>query len=99
VQRDPRYRKEGADLIRDLNVKLTDALLGSSYEIDTFDGKIEVKIPKGISHGELLRIKGKGIVIDEKRRGDLLLKVKINIPSHLSRKAKKLIEDLRSEGL
>ncbi len=41
----------------DLGVKLTDALLGAEQYIKTLDGEIKVKIPEGVTHGEILRIK------------------------------------------
>lgn len=92
------FRKEGAHLLADLDVKLTDALLGSEYEFNTLDGQIKVSIPSGVKHGELLRIKKKGVPMGNKR-GDLMLRVQIRIPNKLSRKAKKLIKELREEGL
>ncbi len=94
-----KFRKEGAHIISDLDVKLTDALLGFEYEVETLDGPIKVKIPKGVTHGELLRIKGKGVPYSGDKRGDLLLRIQIKIPAKLSRKAKKLVEQLREEGI
>jgi len=93
------FKKEGVDLKMDLAVKLSDALLGADYLIETLDGKIEVKIPKGVSHGELLKVRGKGVPVSENRRGDLFIKIKIKLPNKLSRKAKQLVEDLKKEGI
>ena len=98
VRPDPVYRKNGANLVRQLEVKLSDALLGSEYEIETLEGKLKVKIPQGIQPGEVLRVKEKGIPIG-KKRGDLLLSVLIKIPEKLSKKSKEHIEKLREEGL
>ena len=91
--------KEGNDLIMSLNVKLTDALLGGSYSVDTLDGPLSVKIPAGISHGEILRVRDKGVPTDSGSRGDLLIRVHITLPSKLSKKAKKAVEELRAEGV
>lgn len=99
VEDHPKFNKEGPNLLMDLPVKITDALLGSKYEIETLDGELELKIPKGSSHGDVLRVKGKGVPIDNSRRGDLLIKLKLEIPGKLSRKARKLVEDLREEGV
>jgi len=93
------FKKQGNDLIMDLGVKLSDALLGSEYSIETLDGKLKVKIPKGITHGEILRIKDKGVPISERRRGNLLITLNIKLPNKLSRKAKKLVEELKNEGV
>jgi len=92
-------RKDGSHLRMELNVKLSDALLGGSYTVKTLDGDISVKIPAGISFGEVLRVKGKGIPIEGSRRGDLLISVVIALPKKLSKKAKGLIEDLGKEGI
>ena len=92
-------KKQGNDLVMDLGVKLTDALLGADYNVETLDGKLELKIPKGVSHGEILRIKDKGVPISERKRGNLLFVVNIKLPNKLSRKAKKLVEELRGEGV
>ncbi|MEA2112876.1 MAG: molecular chaperone DnaJ [Patescibacteria group bacterium] len=93
------FKKEGLNLKMDLAVKLSDALLGSEYVVETLDGKIKVKIPKGVSHGEMLRVRDKGVPITESRRGDLFIKIKITLPNKLSRKAKKLVEELKGEGV
>lgn len=91
-------KREGNNLVAPLPVKLTDALLGSVYKVVTLDGDIEIKIPAGVKHGELLRIKGKGVGT-EGRRGDFLVRISIETPTKLSRKAKKLVEELKQEGI
>ena len=93
------FKKEGYNLIMNLNVKLSDALLGGEYNINTLDGDIKVKIPEGIAFGEILRIKGKGVVTNKNKRGDLLIKITIELPRKLSREARKAIEDLKKEGV
>jgi len=99
VQSHPLYRKEGYHLIRTLDVKLTDAILGSKYKIETFDGDVTVKIPKGIKTGTLLRIKGHGVRANSLQRGDILLQVNVQIPDKLSKEQKKLIEELKKLDL
>lgn len=93
------FRKEGANLVMDLPVKLTDALLGTSVSVTTIDDKtLEVKVPPMTKTEETLRIRGKGVRY-EQGSGDLLIKVSAALPKKLSPKAKKAIEDLKSEGL
>ncbi len=99
VPEHPVYRKEGYHLVRTLEVKLTDALLGAKYDIETLDGNVTVKIPKGINTGTLLRIKGEGVRAGGWDRGDILLQVKVLIPDSLSKEQKKLIEELQEKGL
>lgn len=99
VEEHPHYRKEGYHLVRNLDVKLTDAILGAKYKIETLDGDVTVKIPKGIKTGTLLRIKGQGVRVNALQRGDILLKVSVQIPEKLSKQQKKLIEELKKLDL
>jgi len=93
------FRREGANLVMNLPVKLTDALLGTIANIETLEGKtLEVKIPTMKRAEELLRVRGKGIPT-EGDRGDLLIHLEVALPHKLSGKAKKSVEDLKSEGL
>lgn len=100
VEQHATIKRDGATLTTNLPIKLTDALLGSSYSVETLDGPINIKIPAGITHGELLRIKGKGVPIGSgSSRGDFMVKISIETPKKLSRKAQKLVEELRGEGI
>ncbi len=99
VTSDPRFKKEGANLVTDLSVKLSDALLGADYKVATLDGDEPLTIPQGISHGELIRIKGRGVPQGRGKRGDLFVRIKITLPQKISRSAKNLIEKLREEGI
>jgi molecular chaperone DnaJ len=99
VQNDVRFKKDGNNLITELSVKLTDALLGAPYTIQTLDGDYSLDIPAGVTHGEMLRIPGKGVPVQRTKRGDLFVKVKINLPQKLSRNARSIIEKLKEEGI
>ncbi len=94
------FKKEGTNLLLDLKVKLTDALLGGVYLVETLEGKtIEVKIPAGVSFDEILRVRGKGVPYEHGKRGDLLITVSIELPRKTSKQARELIEKLRKEGI
>lgn len=95
----PVFKRDGHDLVMNLNLKLSDALLGIKYPIETLDGKIEVTIPEGVSINEVLRVRGKGVPISKGKRGDLLIKLNIKLPGKLSHKAHGLIEELKKEGI
>ncbi len=104
VRKHPYLRKEGYNLIMDLSVLLTDALLGAEKTIHTLDGEITLKIPSGIKHGTILRVKGKGVPTNELARqsggrGDLYVRILIQFPEKLSKEAKRLVEELKKEGL
>jgi DnaJ-class molecular chaperone len=99
VKRHPHLRKEGVHLVTEQSIKVTEALLGTKKEIDSVDGKLTIKIPEGVRHGEILRVKGKGVPYTTTNNGDLLVKINIDVPKKLSKKARKAIEELQSEGL
>lgn len=93
------YKKDGNNLITTLNIKLSTALLGGDYKLSTLDGDIDLKIPSGISFGEVLRVKGKGVPTGKNSRGDLYVNLNIELPSKLSKSAAKIVEELKKEGV
>ncbi|MFA5933695.1 MAG: molecular chaperone DnaJ [Candidatus Paceibacterota bacterium] len=93
------FRREGANLLMDLNIKLSDALLGTEYKLETLDGPLTVKIPEGISPNEILRVKEKGVPISKSKRGDILITIHIKLPHKLSKNSRELIEKLKEEGV
>ncbi|HUD02565.1 MAG TPA: J domain-containing protein [Candidatus Paceibacterota bacterium] len=99
VQSDARFKKDGTNIVTELSVKLSDALLGGEYTIATLDGDQPLTIPPGVTHGELLRMSGRGVPSTRGKRGDLFVKVKIILPQKLSKTAKGLIEKLKEEGI
>jgi len=92
------FHREGANLVMTLDIKLSDALLGAEYTIPTLEKDIKLKIPEGATFGEILRVREKGIPVNGKR-GDLLVKLNINLPRKISKKAKNAIEELKKEGI
>lgn len=106
VRKHPYLRKEGLNLVMDLYVKLTEALLGSERTIATLDGEVVLKVPTGTKHNTILRIKNKGVPYGANHistkssgRGDFYVRVLIDIPEKLSKSAKKIVEELKKEGL
>ena len=112
VEEHSAFRKEGFNLVMDLPVKLTTALNGGTVDIKALnpdvDGTIELKIPVGTSHGEILRIKGKGVPYETRgaftgntheKRGDLLVVTHVQMPKKLSKNAQQLVDELKKEGI
>lgn len=99
VKADAAFTREGNHLQTILPIKLSDALLGGSYTIKTLDGEQTVEVPAGITHGEVVRIRGRGVPYGRGNRGDLLVRIDIEFPKKLSSAARKLVEQLRNEGL
>lgn len=98
VQPDQRFRREGYNIITELPIKITDALLGSEYTVETPDGPMSITVPPLRSADEILRVKGKGVPGGGKR-GDLLIRVRVTFPNKLSKESKETIERLKKEGI
>ncbi len=99
VKPHPVFKKDGANLVINAPLKLTDALLGTILSIQTIEGKVlDVKVPPMTGTEETLRLRGKGIST-ERGDGDLLIRLTATMPKKLSGKAKKAIEELKGEGL
>jgi molecular chaperone DnaJ len=92
------FKREGSNLVMNMDIKLSEAMLGVERKIPTLDGDITVKIPEGVSIGETLRVKEKGVP-SGRSRGDLLIKLNIKLPTKLSRHAREIIEKLKDEGI
>ena len=90
--------REGDNLRSTIHIKLTDALLGTDYSVETLDEPTSIRIPEGVKNGEVLRIRNKGVKSGS-GRGDFLVRVMIDIPQKLSRRARKLVEELKEEGI
>ena len=89
-------KRDGLNLLYDLHISFTDAVLGGNAEIPTVGGKVKVKIDEGTQGGKVLRLKGKGIPeLNGYRTGDLLVNVNIWTPQKLSKNEKEVIEKLR----
>ncbi len=99
VKKHKTFHKEGNDLIMNLDVKLSDALLGAKIDIQTLDGLSALKIPEGINTGDILQIKGKGVPNQSRGRGDILVHIRVALPKKLSKSAKEAIEKLKEEGM
>jgi molecular chaperone DnaJ len=99
VQPSKEFGRDGFTLLKELPVSFTQAALGTKMILKTLDGDIELKIPSGTQSGTVLKVKNKGVphINDSGRRGDLLITVRVIVPSKLSKKEKELLKQLASE--
>ena len=94
------YKRDGNDIYIDLPVTITDLCLGTKKEIKTMDGYVDLKIKEGSQPGDILKIKGKGVTSDDSwKKGDFYCVLKLIIPSGLSRKQRKILEELEDTDL
>ena len=97
-ERDPQLVRDGNDLIHNLNITVTTALLGGTVEVPTVGGRAKIKIAPGTHAGKVLRLGGKGLPdVNGYGRGDELVVVDITIPSKLSAEEKRLVEQLAGQ--
>lgn len=101
VRPDPRFTREGPHLLTTVPISFSQSSLGDKIEVTLLDDKkIKLKIPAGTQSGKIFRVSGKGAgSVGSSRFGDLLITVQIKTPTHLSRKQKKLLEEMSEEGL
>ena len=91
----PELIRDGNDLIHNLNITVTTALLGGEVEVPTIDGKARIKIAPGTHAGKVLRLRGKGLPdVNGYGRGDIMVVVDITIPTSLTSEEKKLVKEL-----
>ncbi|MFC1988862.1 DnaJ C-terminal domain-containing protein, partial [Chloroflexota bacterium] len=89
------FERKGNDLHTEVGVPLTVAMLGGEVQVPTIKGKLALKIPPETQSGRAFRLNGQGMPhLGNSSRGDLLAKVKVILPTKLSKEEKKLFEQL-----
>lgn len=96
VREDPRFRREGDDLVHEMDLSIPDAVLGKKVVVDGILGPVKVEIPKGSQPGDAIRVPGEGMPrLGTRSRGDLWIRVDVEVPRDPPRAIRKLYEQLR----
>jgi len=92
------YARDGADVVMDLPVSISEAALGADVTVPTPDGgKVKLKVAPGTADGKVLRVPGKGAPkLKGKGTGDLKVRVKIAVPQKLTAEQKELLKRFES---
>ncbi len=101
VENKTNFQRKGADLYQKITLNLTQAILGDKIDIKLLSGKtVSLKIPPGTPSGKIFRIAGKGLPrLGGYGQGDLYINTILSVPKKLTKKQKKLIDELKKEGL
>ncbi len=95
VREDPRFVRDGDDLVTAVDVSAPLAALGTTVEVPTVDGAVELEIPAGTQPHETLLIRGSGMPsVRGRRSGDLRAVVNVVVPRHLKPRQRELLEQL-----
>jgi len=96
IENRTKFKLEKSNLYSTVDLDLYSAILGGEITVDTFDGKVKLKVMPGTQNGTQVKLKGKGFPVYKKEDhfGDLYITYQIIIPTHLSEKEKELFEEL-----
>lgn len=94
---DVRFQRAGADLWQEAALTVADAVLGTTLSVPTLEKPAEVTVPAGTQPGAVLRLRGKGLPrFGGSRRGDIYLRLLVDIPRQLAPDERALYERLRT---
>lgn len=96
----PFFVREGADVVMELPISIAEAALGTEVRIPTPDGAaVKLRVPPGTQHGKVFRVSGKGAPkLKGTGRGDLKVKAKVVVPTHLTERQRSLLGEFMAEG-
>lgn len=95
-----RFERKGADLYTEVEVPLTDAVLGAEAEVPTLTGKVALKVPPLTQNGKVFRLAHLGMPrLHGGDRGHLYVRLKVRLPEKISEKERRLFEQLRAAGV
>jgi len=100
IKEHPLFIREEDNLIVDKEINFSDAVMGTTIEVPTLEGKKIVRVPPGTQSHTKMRLKGLGVPhFQGEGRGDEYVKVIVKVPKKLTEKSRKLIEELAKEGI
>jgi molecular chaperone DnaJ len=96
---DPRFEREGSDLVSQVYISFVQATLGGTIVVEGIDEKVSIQVPPGTQTHTLLKVKGKGMPrLDRGGRGDLLVRAVVRVPESLTERQRELLLEMAKEG-
>ena len=90
----PLFSRHNNDLVAQVPISFTQAALGGEIEVPTLKGSEKFEVPAGIQHGEVFKLKGKGLPdIRSYRNGDQIVQILVEIPKKLNERQKQLLRE------
>ena len=94
----PEFERQGNNLVHNLGISVTTAILGGDAEVPTIDGRVRITIEPGTQSGKVMRLRGKGLPdVNGRGRGDIIVVVDVVIPTTLTKEERKLVEELSEQ--
>ena len=98
VAEHPTFRRDGNDVHIDVPLSFVDCALGTTIEVPTVYGEVEVRIPEGTQPDQILKISGRGIKdLHNQKPGNQYVHIKVKTPTNLSKSQRKLLEEFQSQ--
>ena len=89
------FRRNGNDILRDLDIIMAHAALGDEITVPTIDGDVNLRIPPGTQPGRVFRLKDKGVpILNRSERGNQMVTVNVQIPTNLDKEQESLLTEL-----
>ncbi|MEK9130363.1 MAG: molecular chaperone DnaJ [Patescibacteria group bacterium] len=97
---DSKFKRKGNDILSKVAIPFSLVVFGGKIEVETLEGKVRLKIPAGTLSGKIFRLADKGVpYLQRQGRGDQLVEVVINVPQKLTKEQKKILEQLKEQGI
>lgn len=94
------FRREGRDIHLEAPITVSEAILGTQFEVPTLSGKVMLRVPAGTDSGSKLRLRGKGVPADGRGQpaGDLYVSIRIRVPKDLDDQGRQTLKELERLG-
>mgnify|MGYP003952992287 CR=1 FL=1 len=94
------FQRDGADIYDEVEITISDALLGAEITVPTLHGDDTFEVPSGTRSGTVVRLRGRGIEhLNRRGNGDHFVQVNLAVPNKLTKAQRALVEQLKGEGL